>query len=100
MFFKYLMIAAIAVCVLGFLYGDHIFKFQADLMMNWMYGVPAYEAYERIVLYYPKSKFRTEAEKMMQALYKNNTDVRLYINERDKGTRGKEKDRRDKERFH
>ncbi len=100
MFFRYLMIGSIILSLLGVFYGDHLFKFQADLMMGWMYAVPAYEAYERIVMYYPKSQFREEAEKMMKTLYEKNTDVKLYIDQRDKGARKAEKTRQEKERYH
>lgn len=100
MFFKYLFAASILICILGVVYGDHLFKFQADLMLGWMYSVPAYEAYERIVLYYPKSQFREEAEKMMKTLYEKNADVRYYIDDRDKGARKDAKIRQQKEKYH
>ena len=100
MFFRYLLIGMILLSLVGWMYGDHLFKMQADLMLGWMYSIPAYEAYERIVLYYPKSEFREEAEKMMKTLYDKNADVRNYINDRDKGAQKLEKIRQDKEKYH
>ncbi|OIP32245.1 hypothetical protein AUK22_00190 [bacterium CG2_30_54_10] len=93
MFFKQILVAFLVLGIVGFLYGDRVFRFQANLMIGWMYDFPAYEAYERIVHYYPNSPYRTEALKMMEILTKRNRDLRLYLEKRDSGLRKSEKER-------
>jgi len=93
MFFKQILVAFLVLGIVGFLYGDRVFRFQANLMIVWMYDFPAYEAYERIVHYYPNSPYRTEALKMMEILTKRNRDLRLYLEKRDSGLRKSEKER-------
>jgi len=93
MFVKQILVAFLVLGIVGFLYGDRVFRFQANLMIGWMYDFPAYEAYERIVHYYPNSPYRTEALKMMEILTKRNRDLRLYLEKRDSGLRKSEKER-------
>ncbi len=100
MFFKHILIGFIILGILGFLYGDHVLHFQANLMIGWMYDFPAYEAYERIVRYYPNSPFKAEAKKMMDILIKRNRDLAKYLETRDKETRALEKKRSQNESFH
>lgn len=85
MFFKHILIAFIIIGILGFIYGDEVFYFQANLMIGWQYDFPAFESFERIVQYYPNSKHKSEALKMMDILLKRNGDLRAYIAKRDKG---------------
>lgn len=85
MFFKQILVLFIILGLVGFIYGDRLFLFQANLMISWMYDFPAYEAYERIVHYYPNSPHRSEALKMMDILYKRNYDLRNYLKKRDSG---------------
>jgi len=99
MFFKHILVAFIIMGILGFLYGDRVFLFQAQLMEGWMYDFPAYEAYERIVHYYPNSPFRQEAYKRMEQLIKRNRDLQRYLETRDKSVRQLEKDRAKQESF-
>ncbi|MBF0405955.1 MAG: hypothetical protein HQM10_01270 [Candidatus Riflebacteria bacterium] len=99
MFFKHIMVIFIVLGFLGFFYGDHVFKFQAELMINWQYDFPAYEAYERIVQYYPSSQYRKEALKMMEVLTKRNGDLRSYLEMRDKDVKNKAKKQAQAETF-
>lgn len=93
MFFKHILVLFIVLGIVGFIYGDRVFLFQANLMISWMYDIPAYEAYERIVHYYPNSPYRTEALKMMEILTKRNYDLRRYLDKRDGSLRKDEKER-------
>ncbi len=99
MFFKQILILFIILGIVGFVYGDRLFYFQANLMINWQYDFPAYEAFERIVRYYPNSKHRAEAYKMMDILIKRNGDLRNYLNKRDSEIRKLEKQRSTQESF-
>lgn len=100
MFFKHILVAFIILGVLGFLYGDRVFYFQARLMINWQYDFPAYEAFERIVQYYPKSPYRDEAYKMMDILQKRNHDLRKYLESRDFKLKKLQEERSRKEAYH
>ncbi|NLI75350.1 MAG: hypothetical protein GX442_02765 [Candidatus Riflebacteria bacterium] len=93
MFFKQILVLFVILGVLGFIYGDRLFMFQANLMISWQYDFPAYEAYERIVHYYPNSPHRQEALKMMEILVKRNGDLRRYLDKRDSGLKKSEKER-------
>lgn len=93
MFFKQILVLFVILGVLGFVYGDRLFMFQANLMISWQYDFPAYEAYERIVHYYPNSPHRQEALKMMEILIKRNGDLRRYLDKRDSGLKKSEKER-------
>jgi hypothetical protein len=99
MFFKHILILFIILGILGFMYGDKIFYFQAHFMMNISYDFPAYEAYEKIVRYYPGSPHRAEALKMMDVLKARNYELRSYIADKDKEIRKIEKDRAAKEEY-
>ncbi|HEY9069002.1 MAG TPA: hypothetical protein VIV61_02035 [Candidatus Ozemobacteraceae bacterium] len=99
MFFKQILIIFLILGLLGYVYGDRLFYFQANLMINWQYDFPAYEAFERIVRYYPGSKYRAEAYKMMDILIKRNGDLRNYLNQRDSEIRKLEKQRAKQESF-
>ncbi|MDD2998023.1 MAG: hypothetical protein PHV05_03105, partial [Candidatus Riflebacteria bacterium] len=74
MFFKHILVAFMILGVLGFFFGDHVFYYQANLMMRWQYSLPAYEGYERIVRYYPESKYAKEARAMIAALRERSAD--------------------------
>ncbi|MFZ2957126.1 MAG: hypothetical protein WA705_09570 [Candidatus Ozemobacteraceae bacterium] len=100
MIFRYIMIGFIIMGILGFLYGDRVFLFQANLMIGWMYDFPAYEAYERIVQYYPSSPYKKEALKMMEILVKRNGDLRNYLEKRDSGGKKTAQNRAKQETFH
>ena len=100
MFFRYILIGFILLGIFGFFYGDRIFLFQAELMIGWQYDLPAYEAYERIIQYYPSSPFRGEAQKMMEVLIKRNADLRRYLEQRDKGSKKEAQKRAQAEAFH
>jgi hypothetical protein len=99
MFFKHILIGFIILGIVGFMYGDRVFYFQAHFMMNMQYDFPAYEAYERIVRYYPKSPHRMEALKMMDNLMKRNGDLKRYIEGKDTEIKKLEKERSKREDF-
>lgn len=100
MFFRYVMVGFILLGIFGFFYGDRIFLFQAELMIGWQYDFPAYEAYERIIQYYPHSPYKSEAQKMMDILIKRNGDLRNYLEKRDKGSKKEAAQRAKQETFH
>ena len=100
MFFKHILIGFIILGIIGFIYGDRIFYYQANLMIGWQYDLPAYEAYERIVHYYPKSPHREEAVKMMERIEARNGDVRAYLAKRDSGLRERQKERARRRAYH
>jgi outer membrane protein assembly factor BamD (BamD/ComL family) len=99
MFFKHILVLFIIIGVLGFLYGDRVFYFQANLMMNWQYDFPAYEAFERIVHYYPNSPYRTEAYKMMDLLPKRNGDLARYLANRQSDLKKRQDEQSKREAF-
>ncbi|MBF0543517.1 MAG: hypothetical protein HQM08_03745 [Candidatus Riflebacteria bacterium] len=99
MFFKHILIGFIILGIFGYFYGDRVFKFQAEMMINWQYDFPAYEAYERIIQYYPSSPFREEALKMMEVLTKRNGDLKRYLDMRDKDVKATAKKRAQAETF-
>lgn len=100
MFFKHIMVLFIILGILGYVYGDRIFYFQATMMLNWQYDFPAYEAFERIIHYYPNSPHKVEAQKWMEILPKRNSELRNYLQSRDSELRKREKDRSSRESFH
>ena len=100
MFFKHIVIFFVVLGILGFIYGDRIFYFQARLMMSWQYDFPAYEAFERIIHYYPQSPHRAEAKKMLEILPKRNSDLRNYLKKRDSQTQKMLEDQARKEAYH
>lgn len=99
MFFRQILVLFIILGILGYMYGDRIFYFQAHFMMNIQYDFPAYEAYERIVRYYPQSPHRMEALKMMDILKNRNWELKSYIETKDKDIKKLEKERAKKEEF-
>ncbi len=75
MFFKQLCIGILVLAILGYIYGDYIFYKQAHFMLDQQYPIPAYEAFERIIKYYPKSKYVKEARMQMEKLRKSSGDL-------------------------
>eukprot|EP01156_Anaeramoeba_ignava_P003213 Anaeramoba_ignava/a221283_16.p2 GENE.a221283_16~~a221283_16.p2 ORF type:complete len:101 (+),score=10.05 a221283_16:386-688(+) len=100
MFFKHVMIAFIILGILGYFYGDHLFYFQAQTMQRWQYPLPAYEAYERIVQYYPDSQFVPEAMKMMEYLRERNLHIDSTMLKKEKKLKKIQDERQKKESFH
>lgn len=99
MWFKHIFVLFVILGILGFFYGDKIFYFQAHFMMGIQYDFPAYEAYEKIIRYYPASPHITEARKMMKELRKRNWELNSYVADRDKEFETIEKNRSAKEEF-
>jgi outer membrane protein assembly factor BamD (BamD/ComL family) len=79
MFFKQVVILFIVLGVLGYAFGDYIFYEQGHYMMKNQYPIPAYEAFERLVKYYPKSKFAKEARANMEKLRNANGDLNKLL---------------------
>ena len=100
MFFKQIAIGFMILGILGYFYGDRIFYFQANMMMRWQYEMPAYEAYERIVKYYPDSPYVHEAREMMNHLRERVPELRDYLNKKDKVLKKREAIRERKRSFH
>jgi hypothetical protein len=100
MFFKHLLIIFIVLGILGYFFGDHIFYFQGNLMMRWQYPLPAYEAYERIIHYYPDSKFAKEARTLMDSLRERSGDLEKYLEQKEKKIRKIQEEREKKQSFH
>lgn len=100
MFFKQIAIGFIILSILGYFFGDRLFYFQATMMMRWQYEMPAYDAYERIVKYYPDSPYVHEARKMMDILIERRPDLRHYLDKKNKVLRKKEAERERKRSFH
>ncbi len=100
MFFKQLVIGFMILGILGYVFGDHVFYYQANLMMRWQYSMPAYEAYERIVRYYPDSKYAKEARLMMTALRERSSDLNKYLEKKEKEIKKIQDDRQKKQSFH
>ena len=79
MFFKQLCILILVLAILGYVFGDYIFYKQAQFMMSQQYPIPAYEAYERIIKYYPQSKYVKEARIQMEKLRSSNSDLNKML---------------------
>jgi outer membrane protein assembly factor BamD (BamD/ComL family) len=94
------MIIFIVIGILGYLFGDYIFYFQGNLMMRWQYPMPAYEAYERIVQYYPDSKYIKEARKLMKSLRERSGDLNKYLEQKEKKIKKIQEERQKKQSFH
>lgn len=75
MFFKQVCILFLILALFGYIYGDWVFYKQAHYMLNQQYYIPAYEAFERLIRYYPKSKYVKEAREQMQNLRKHNIEL-------------------------
>lgn len=100
MFFKQILIGFMILGVLGYLFGDHVFYYQGNMMMRWQYSMPAYEAYEKIVRYYPDSKFVKEARMMMAALRERSSDLNKYLEKKEKELKKIQDDRQKQQSFH
>ena len=79
MFFKHVCILFIVLGILGYVFGDYIFYKQAQFMMYNQYPIPAYEAYERLVKYYPKSKYAKEARIEMGKLRSSSGELNKLL---------------------
>ncbi len=86
--------------VLGYFFGDHVFFFQGNLMMRWQYPLPAYEAYERIIQYYPDSRYAGDARKLMKALRERSGDLNKILEKKEKEIKKIQDDREKKQSFH
>ncbi len=69
-------------------------------MMRWQYPMPAYEAYERIVHYYPDSKYIKEARKLMKSLRERSGDLNKYLEQKEKKIKKIQEERQKKQSFH
>ncbi len=100
MFFKQMLIGFMILGVLGFFFGDHLFYYQGNLMMGWQYYMPAYEAYERIVRYYPDSKYAKSARLLMTQLRERSGDLNRYLEKKEKDLKKIQDERQKKQSFH
>lgn len=99
MFFKHICIVVVVLCILGYIFGDYVFYKQAHFMLNQQYPVPAYEAFERIVKYYPNSKYVKEAREQMQRLRKSSSDLDTLLSKNEAEYKKLQKEREKKESF-
>ncbi|MFZ5951744.1 MAG: hypothetical protein ACOYXC_13620 [Candidatus Rifleibacteriota bacterium] len=100
MFFKHIMIGFVILGILGYFFGDHLFYFQGNLMMRWQYPMPAYEAYERIIQYYPDSVYAKDARKLMKALRESSGDLNKFLEKKEKDIKKIQDEREKKQSFH
>ncbi|MGM0598523.1 MAG: hypothetical protein ACQETH_01785 [Candidatus Rifleibacteriota bacterium] len=100
MFFKHIVVAFIILGILGYFFGDHIFYFQGNLMMRWQYPLPAYEAYERIIHYYPDSPYVDEARTLMKSLRSRSTELNKYLEKKEKAIKEIQEERQKRQSFH
>lgn len=100
MFFKQICIGILLLAVWGFFYGDYIFYKQAEFMLWQDYKMPAYEAYERIVKYYPKSKYVKFARQKMAEIRKSSDFVSTELEKKENEYRKIQLEREKKESFH
>ena len=75
MFLKQITVFFILLCILGYIFGDYVLYQQAHYMLNQQYTIPAYEAFERIVKHYPKSRYAKEAREQMEKLRASSRDL-------------------------
>lgn len=99
MFFKQICIAFLVLSILGYIYGDYIFYKQAEFMLSQQYPIPAYEAYERIIKYYPKSKYVKIAKEQMAKLRTKNSELDNVMNKNEAELSKKQKEREKVESF-
>lgn len=100
MFFKHIMVGFFILGVLGWMFGDHIFYFQAGLMIRWQYSIPAYNAYRNIVTYYPNSRYAAEARRMMSSLRARSGDLQKKLEREEEELRQLQEERQKREAFH
>lgn len=99
MFFKQICIVFVLLGIWGFFYGDYIFYKQAHYMLYQQYTIPAYEAFERIVKYYPKSKYVKEAREQMAKLRASSGELEKELEKREAEFRKTQKSREKTESF-
>ncbi len=100
MFFKQILIGFMILGVLGYMFGDHLFYYQGNMMMRWQYSMPAYEAYERIIRYYPDSKYTKEARQLMKSLRERSRDLNTFLEKKEKELKKIQEDRQKKQSYH
>lgn len=100
MFFKHILVGFMILGIFGYFFGDHVFWFQGNLMMRWQYPLPAYEAYERIIQYYPDSNYAKDARKLMKALRESSSDLNKILEKKEKNIKRIQEERAKKQSFH
>jgi hypothetical protein len=95
MFMKHVMVFFILLAILGYFYADHIFFWQGDFMQRMQYDIAAYDAYERVIKYYPSSKFAKEAREKMATLRGRGGDLHKSLQKKEAVLK-KEQEKREK----
>jgi outer membrane protein assembly factor BamD (BamD/ComL family) len=95
MFMKHVMVFFIFLAILGYFYADHIFFWQGDFMVRMQYDIAAYDAYERVVKYYPNSKFARQARENMTKLRGKSGDLSKSLQKKEVELK-KEQEKREK----
>jgi outer membrane protein assembly factor BamD (BamD/ComL family) len=99
MFFKQICIVFVVLGILGYIFGDHVFLMQAHFMLNQQYPIPAYEAYERLIKYYPNSKYVKEARSEMDRLRKATPELDQMLSKNEANYQKQQKAREKTESF-
>ena len=99
MFFKQVIILFIILGILGYCFGDYVFYEQGHYMMKNQYPIPAYEAFERLIKYYPKSKFVKEARMHMEKLRARDGDLNRLLEKNEAEFTKTQKEREKTESF-
>lgn len=99
MFFKQVCIVIVVICIFGYIFGDWVLIQQAHYMVEHQYTIPAYEAYEKVVKYYPSSKYVKEAKAEMEKLRETSGDLQVQLKKSEAEYRKVQQEREKKESF-
>lgn len=99
MFMKHVMVFFILLGIIGYFFADHIFYWQGDFMVRMQYDTAAYEAYERIVKYYPESKFVEDSRKKMAILRAKGGDLNKALSRKEQELKKEQEARQKTESF-
>ena len=86
MFFRYLGIATLLFIASIIIWGDHFNLARGDLMASIDYPKAAYDAYQYVVVNYPRSPLRKSAQKKMDDLLKGNDYLKGLIKKDKEGS--------------
>ncbi len=96
---KHVMVFFILLGILGYIFADHIFFWQGDFMVRMQYDMAAYDAYERVVKYYPSSKFASQARENMAKLRAKSGDLSRTLQRKEVDLKKEQEIREKKESF-
>ena len=99
MFLKHVIIVAIILCILGFIYADRLLYYQGEYMEKQQYYLSAYEAYAKIPQYYPQSPLARKAKEKMDKLRDTSYDVKKKLSSTETVLKKEQKKREATESF-